>query len=74
MFLQTQIPNPEETGTNQQFGWYTFGDFMAANWFYITAVVLIAVLVLIYSKKMKKERQERKDEAQKKANESSANP
>lgn len=73
MFLQTHIPNAEETGTNQQFGWYTFGDFMAANWFYITAVVLIAVVVLMYSKKMKKERLARREEAQRKANESSAN-
>ncbi|PZD77407.1 hypothetical protein [Mesonia sp. K7] len=71
MLLQTHIPNPEETGTEQQFGWYTLGEFLMTNWFYVTAVILIGAIVLMYSKYKKQERQKRIDEQN--ANESSTN-
>jgi len=73
MLQQIHIPNEEKTDTNQQFGWYTLGDFIAANWFYITAVVVIALIVLMYSKRLKRERLKRQEEARQNANESSTN-
>lgn len=71
MFLQTHVPNPEETGTNQQFGEFTFSEFIIDNWFYVSAVILIGVIVLMYSKYRKQVRQKRTDDQ--KANGSSTN-
>ncbi len=56
MFIQPEIPKPEETQPNQEWGWYTFQDFFVANWFYITVAVIIAIIVLIYARHKKKQR------------------
>ncbi len=55
MFLlqQTFTPNQENTGTQQQFGWYSLTDFVTANWLYIIALVFIVGLFIYVNKKNK---------------------
>lgn len=55
-FIQTEIPQPEETQPYQEWGWYSFQDFFVANWFYVTVTVIIAIIVFIYARHKKKQR------------------
>ncbi|WP_121666029.1 hypothetical protein [Mesonia aquimarina] len=55
---QKEIPKPDETEPGKEYGVYSFEEFFFENWAYITIVVILAVIVLLYGRYKKKERRE----------------
>lgn len=57
------IPNPKDSKPNQEFGNYTFLDFISNNWFWLVSIAVLIILVVFYLKEKKrlekKEAQER---------------
>ncbi len=52
--FQTEIPRPEDTQPGQEFGLYTFQEFIIANWGYISIVLIVALIVLLYTRSKKR--------------------
>ncbi len=48
------IPTPKDAKPNQQFGNYSFLDFVSENWFFLAAIGLMIVLVLFYIREKKR--------------------
>jgi len=71
MLFQPELPKPEETSPEQQWGLYSFQDFLVTNWGYIAIVVFLVIIFAFYSKKRKHRRLEIAEEI-KKERESSA--
>ncbi|MDR6299726.1 hypothetical protein [Mesonia maritima] len=62
--LQTEIPQPAQTEPDQEYGIYSFQDFIIANWGYITIVLILAIIVLMYGRHKKRERKKHFEEYQ----------
>jgi hypothetical protein len=65
IFFQPELPKPEETSPDQQWGWYSFQDFLVANWGYISIVVFLVLVFAFYSKKRKQRRVDIKEQIRK---------
>jgi len=56
IIYQNEIPQPKDTEPGQEYGIYSFQDFLIANWGYITIVLILAIIVLMYARHKKRER------------------
>ncbi|TQD40653.1 hypothetical protein [Haloflavibacter putidus] len=54
LFFQTEIPRPEDTKPGQEYGLFTFQEFIIANWGYISIVLIVALIVLLYTRSKKR--------------------
>ena len=52
--FQPEIPQPGNTKPGQEFGLYTFQEFIVANWGYISIVLIVALIVLLYTRSKKR--------------------
>lgn len=58
LMLQPEIPKPKDAEPGQEFGLYSFQEFIVANWGYITIVVIVALIVLLYTRSKKRARRQ----------------
>lgn len=62
-----ELPIPKDSKPYQQFGNYTFIEFIKGNWFSLSAIVLMVALLLFYfyqTKKIKEKEEKDKNKNQ----------
>ncbi len=59
------IPNEKDAKPNQQFGNYSFIDFITENWFSLAAIALMVFFVLFYLKEKKRMAKKEEEEKEK---------
>lgn len=63
-----ELPNPTPSTKDQLWGNYGIGDFFAANWFFIVAVILLLFLFIFYLKRERRAREEQRENQKRKQN------
>lgn len=58
LFQPGELPVPQKSKPNEEFGNFTFMDFVSDNWFYILAILFMVALILFYLREKKKEKEE----------------
>lgn len=56
-----ELPIPRKSRKDQEYGNFTLNDFLAENWLYLGAILLIVLMLVFYLRQTKKEREEKKN-------------
>lgn len=60
LLFQSELPHPE-TDPHQEFGVYSITEFLAANWFYFAAILVMGVVYWLYLRRQKKIRKRKRE-------------